>query len=343
MTEGDQPPRHAKIYDLQILRFMAAAAVLISHAADIALVRNTAFWSVPWTAGVDVFFVISGIIMTILTADRFGGSGEARLFLMRRVVRIVPIYWLFTLLMIATALILPGQVQHSEVTPGSVMSSLLLVPWTRPDHSVVPILSQGWTLVYEAFFYLAFALALLHRRGLVLLVGGLGMLAVAHFVIPARLVAPYFWSDPIILEFVAGIGLGRLWLGGLRLGLAARCALAATSVLLFLGSETLGLASLGRLFAYGCPAVVLAAAFLFGDEHRTPNPLRRALIAGGDASYALYLSHTFVINAVVLAIGTSHGGWPTLTIASALAIAVSIVVHRLIERPILRLLHRRSG
>ena len=341
MKEGSQPPRHAKIDNLQILRFLAAAAVLISHAADIAMVRDAAFWRVPWTAGVDVFFVISGAIMTILTVDRFGRAGEARGFLVRRIVRIVPLYWLFTLLMIATVLVLPGQVRHSQATPGSVISSLLFVPWTRPDHSVVPILSQGWTLLYEAFFYLAFALALLHRRGLAMLVGGLVLLAAAHVVIPPRLVAPYFWSNPIILEFVAGIGLGRLWLGGLRLGSAARCALAAASVLLFLASGTLGLAPLGRLFANGIPAAALAAAFLFGDEHRSPNPLRWALIASGNASYALYLSHTFVINAVVLAIGTNSGGWPTLAIASVMAIAMSFVVHGLIERPALRLLHRR--
>ena len=206
---------------------------------------------------------------------------------------------------------------------------------------VVPILSQGWTLNYEAFFYLAFALALLHRRGLAILVGGFILLAAAHFIIPEALVAPYFWTDPIILEFVAGIGLARLWLSGLRLVMAARLALAAASILLFFGSGALGLDSFGRLVANGIPATLLAAAMLLGDGDESPSPLRRVLVAGGDASYALYLSHTFTINLVTLAIAGSIRGGPTMAMAVVAAIAVSLLVYRLVECPILQALHRR--
>lgn len=334
------PPR-AKILNLQILRLIAALGVLVSHAADLTLSRNAWLWSFPWTAGVDIFFVISGTIMTILTAGRFGQPGAARQFLTRRIIRIVPIYWLFTALMIATVILLPGQVRNSQADGASIITSVLFVPWPRGDGQIVPILAQGWTLNYEAFFYLAFALALLHRRGLAVLAAGFVVLAMLHAAIPQSIVALHFWSDPIIIEFVAGIGLARLWLGGVRLSTVAAFMLAAISLLLFAMAEPIGLHQFGRMVANGVPAAMLCAAFLFAAEPAAPDPLRRAFATGGDASYALYLSHTFTINAVVLAIGGRVMGWATMAIAIACAIAVSIVTHRLVERPMLRALHRR--
>lgn len=335
------PPR-AKILNLQILRFIAALGVLFSHAADLTLSRDAALWSFPWTAGVDIFFVISGIIMTILTAGRFGARGAARQFLARRIVRIVPIYWLFTALMIATILLLPGQVRNSQADGASIITSVLFVPWPRGDGQIVPILAQGWTLNYEAFFYVAFALALLHRRGLAMLVAGFAVLAMLHAAIPQSIVAVHFWSDPIILEFVAGIGLAKLWLVGVRLRPAMTALLAASALLLFATAGPIGLDAFGRIVATGIPATMLCAAFLFTVEPAVSGPFRRALAAVGDASYALYLSHTFSINAVVLAIGGRVTGWATMAIAITCAIAVSIVTHRLIERPMLRALHRRA-
>lgn len=341
MEQGEDPQRRAKILNLQILRLIAAIGVLISHAADLTLPATSRLWSFPWTAGVDIFFVISGIIMTILTDGRFGRPGAARQFLTRRIIRIVPIYWLFTALMIATVTLLPGQVRNSQSDGASIVTSLLFVPWTRGDGQIVPILAQGWTLNYEAYFYLAFALALLHRRGLAILGASFVVLAAIHAAIPPSIVAVYFWSDPIILEFVAGIGLAKLWLGGVRLCPATSATLAAFGLLLFSTSEMIGLNHYGRLVANGLPAAMLGGAFLFAVESKSPGPLRRAFAAGGDVSYALYLSHTFAINAVVLAIGSRLNGWTTMAIAIAAAIAASLVTHRLVERPMLSALHRR--
>ena len=337
------PQRRARILNLQILRLIAALGVLISHAADLTLPGESPIWSFPWTAGVDIFFIISGVIMTILTDGRFGRPGAARQFLTRRIIRIVPIYWLFTALMIATVILLPGQVRNSQADGASIVTSLLFVPWARGDGQIVPILAQGWTLYYEAFFYLAFALALLHRRGLALLAAGFAVLAMLHAAIPPSIIALHFWSDPIILEFVAGIALAKLWLGRVRLRPATNATLAAASLLLFATAEPIGLHQYGRIVANGVPAAMLCAAFLFATEPSAPGPLRRAFAAGGDASYALYLSHTFTINAVVLAIGGRVTAWATMTTAIALAIIASLVIHRMIERPMLRALHRRSA
>lgn len=51
--------------NIQLLRLIAAAAVLLSHGADLFLPDDSLIWAVPWTAGVDIFFVISGFVMVI--------------------------------------------------------------------------------------------------------------------------------------------------------------------------------------------------------------------------------------------------------------------------------------
>ena len=338
--DGEALP-HGKILNVQILRFIAAFAVLASHAADLTLARDSLFWSFPWTAGVDIFFVISGMIMTIVSDGHFGRPGAARHFLLRRIIRIVPIYWLMTALMIATLVFLPSQVRNTSADPASVFTSLLFIPWPRADGQIVPILAQGWTLNYEAFFYLAFAFAMLHRRGLALLVAGFAMLAFCNIAIPEHLVALRFWSDPIILEFVAGIGLAKLWLSGIRLRAAAVAVLAVIALALFAATAPLGLTQYDRFIANGVPAALLCAAVLFAPDRRAPGLIHRALVANGDASYALYLSHTFTINAVILLLSGQVPGWAAMGTAAALSIITALVIHRLIERPMVRALRAR--
>lgn len=340
MDQQALPTPRDKLLNLQILRFIAAFGVLASHAAALTLPRGSWFWLFPWTAGVDVFFVISGMIMTIVTAGRFGKAGAARDFLLRRIIRIAPIYWLFTILMIAAVLLFPGQVRYSQADPASIATSLSFFPWPRSDGQIVPILAQGWTLNYEAIFYLAFALALLHRYGLALIAATFALLALVHASIAPALVPLHFWSDPIILEFIAGIGLAKLWLGQVRLRPTTIALLVVASLALFCAAQPLGLGHYGRGIANGVPAALLSAAFLFADEPANPGAIRRAFVAGGDASYALYLSHTFTINAVVLLIGGRLAGWATMGAAVALAVVVSLIVHRRVERPLLATRHR---
>jgi exopolysaccharide production protein ExoZ len=80
------------IFNLQILRGLAALGVVFLH---------TGFplpgdWHTDFF-GVSTFFVISGFIMCFITRDPNGGDAHAGSILIRRAIRIVPLYWLFTL------------------------------------------------------------------------------------------------------------------------------------------------------------------------------------------------------------------------------------------------------
>jgi len=137
----------------QILRFIAAAAVLTKHSIVLFL-PGSALLTIPWSGGVDLFFVISGFIMAWLTRDWFGRPGASGQFLLRRAIRIIPPYWFFTSLMVATLLIAPDAPRHTRFAIGPAIASYAFFPWPRPsDGGVWPLLAQGWTLNYEAFFY----------------------------------------------------------------------------------------------------------------------------------------------------------------------------------------------
>lgn len=112
----------------------------------------------------DIFFVISGFVMTVTAPGLAGKPNKARVFLKRRLVRVVPLYWIFTTLSLARLLggVMRGQ-SLAEQTHGSLwhlIASYLFIPAFDDQHAVFPVVGIGWTLNFEMMFYLLFAAAL---------------------------------------------------------------------------------------------------------------------------------------------------------------------------------------
>ena len=298
--------------------------------------------SFPWEAGVDVFFVISGFIMVYASARLFGTPDGGRLFLARRVARIVPIYWTVTTLYLVVALAAPAALNPEFIGWGRVLASYLFIPVARPDGLVQPLYGLGWTLNYEMFFYAVFATAIVHplRRAVLVVAAALAALA-AIGILFGPLPQPLgFWTDPIILEFVFGMGLGLLYAEGVRLGGAPRAVLAAAAIIALIATTTLDLmaAAAYRPLLYGLPAAMLVAAMAFG--RKSPKGAgARSGEAIGDASYALYLIHPFVIRAgreIVLFSGLAGAlhPWAFILLALSGAVLASVAVYRFFERPL---------
>jgi len=346
------PAFGGRLDGLQVLRFFAAFSVLFGHALHEALsfgfaggqsvLATVDGWN--FGSGVDVFFVLSGFLMFYISAASFGTAEAQPKFLMRRIVRLVPLYWLFTAAMLVATLAFPAQLAHATLSVPHVLASFAFVPWLDSTALPHPLLGLGWTLNYEMFFYLLFSFALLLplRQGLGALVVLFAALVAANPLIGANWVQLKFWSDPIILEFLFGVGLAVLFRRGVVLARGA--AIAAVLA----GAIGLAIAPLWPLagpmlrpLTAGVPAALLVAAAASLSNGR----LSRAgqlLVLGGDASYALYLSHPFSINLVVLVWQKLHLASPWLFALSAIAAAVlvSVTVHLALERPLTRWLHR---
>ena len=339
----------SKLVLVQVLRAAAALSVAMLHAqhdaATLAERAGRAFAPIaafPWEAGVDVFFVVSGFIMVHASAPLFGRQGGGRTFLARRIARIVPIYWAVTTLYLAVALAAPAALNAEFLGWPYVVASYLFIPMIRPDGNVQPLYGLGWTLNYEMFFYALFALAVAWPRkwAVPALAAVLAALVAAGLLFRPLPQPLGFWTDPIILEFVYGMALGLLHAKGVRLGPAARALLGIAAVLVLIAvASRFGVWAIRyRALGYGLPAAMLVAAVAFGPEGREGGRLARVGAAIGDASYALYLIHPFVIRAGRE--GVWRGGlaavvgpWTFVALALAAAVLASVVVHRLFERP----------
>jgi peptidoglycan/LPS O-acetylase OafA/YrhL len=322
------------LHNVQVLRCLAACGVLITHAA-LLIPRDSRFWTVPWAAGVDLFFVISGFIMTWLTREQFGREGAAGRFLVRRAIRIVPAYWFFTSLMVLATIFAASHIRHTTVDPAQLVTSYGFIPWPRADGKLNPILSQGWTLNYEALFYLALAAALLFRRGLAWLVAGFVGLTLLGPLVPEDWFVLHFYADPIILDFVCGIGIALLALRGVRLPLAATILCVASAVGVHLAARHGLFPGSGRFLAAGLPSALIGAGLILAPEPQRIGLVGRALRLGGDASYTLYLSHTFTIN-VVLILWRKAGleaPWANHLTGIVASLIVAILFYRFAERP----------
>jgi exopolysaccharide production protein ExoZ len=71
----------------------------------------------------------------------------------------VPLYWLFTGLMVLALFLFSGEVAHTSFSLEHLLASLFFVPWPNQDGETLPILILGWTLNYEMLFSVLFAVA----------------------------------------------------------------------------------------------------------------------------------------------------------------------------------------
>lgn len=334
---GDARPILANI---QVLRFLAALSVATKHAL-VMIAPNSVLLNIPFSGGVDVFFVISGFIMAWVTRGCFGKPGKARTFLVRRLIRIVPAYWFFTLAIAAVALIAPQVLHVTRWDPALFITSLAFIPWRAPSGAFIPLLSVGWTLNYEMFFYACFAAALLIVRGRLAIVATLAILAAVGFVIGPRDDVVGFYTDSLLLSFVMGIALEEMRHRGWRLRWWAILPCLGAAIAWYMAMQALGFWSY-RFVILGIPATLLAAPFILARDGGA-GLLPRLFVIGGDASYALYLSHSFVIAAVALVSSGKTSAAVAIIVALLGCVAVAILFHRLFERPVTRWLQRRYG
>lgn len=205
------------LYSLQALRAFAAWVVVCHHFMQIFFDFHATgpigqLLTDRGAIGVDIFFVISGLVIYLSTRDK---SIEPRQFLLNRVMRIVPAYWFYTALMAMLLLAFSQWMPHQEFAWHHLFLSLLFIPAENPGgYGLYPTLNVGWTLNFEMFFYLLFGLAFLVRQRHHLLLVSAALLLVSE-VLGRVGVLSHFYNNDIIYEFLLGIGLGVLHRRGL--------------------------------------------------------------------------------------------------------------------------------
>lgn len=318
------------IWSLQVLRFVAALMVVYVHAAQTAVAAVGSGGIVPHRlqgiglAGVDIFFVLSGVIIA-LTAPGM----TWREFAWRRVRRIVPLYLLATI-PYAVLYIVEGRFGWRQA-----LATLLL--WPATDRMTAPALPAAWTLCFEMLFYAAAAFVLFDRRLVI------PILALFVAACTLRSAGPLFQflGNPLIIEFGFGVAIAHLprWRGAIVfLPIGALAMLLAAGLPGTLGDTNDFLAGdngFQRVLAYGLPAALI----VYGTMAIKATPSIWTEL--GDASYTLYLTHTLPITAL-LGIWASGSFHPDLIILVSVAASVLLAwrLYVRIELPLLRLFGR---
>lgn len=333
------------IRNVQYLRAMAAMIVILFHAQFV--FNEMSEIQIEYfdfgAGGVDIFFVISGLIMWLTTCEN--RHGPAR-FIRNRVVRIVPLYWFFTTIKLGLVAVLPV-LTASRLDPMHIAGSYAFLPMVNPASGVrVPLIVAGWTLNLEMFFYGLFALALHlpnHLRAWAICLALAGT-AFAGFFVSANSFAG-FYASPIVLEFGAGVALGaylvphlsRMGIGAPGWGVLALAGFVLLAVLPDPGSN-----SWMRLAVWGVPGFFLVSGALL--QERTSRPIRLpGMLMLGNASYALYLVHPLSVALAGIVwrraqgpIGTTASGLLFILVAFAASLVAGVVAHFTIERPLAR-------
>jgi len=339
-----------QLVSIQYLRAIAALTVLVTHALQWPLGGGHDVLVNTGRLGVEIFFVLSGFIITVI-----GGPGSFAPFdfARNRILRIVPMYWLATFVVIGLALAMPSSFRNTVPTLEGVFKSLAFIPSEMPK---APLLLLGWTLNFEMFFYLVFGSLFFLKAGTrtaVIAVFFLALMAAGSLLQhPSHVQA--FYTSYSLLGFVVGAGIGRLYqlgwlqrLGGRAMaGLTSAGALALTAFyLITLGSESGRYLPLFHLSMSFAAMSIVVAAIRAEAEGRLPQiPLLRFL---GDASYSLYLFHLFAV-AGVWAIAPKLLGpvslltyLPLTLLAVASGLASGVLAYWYLERPVLEWTRRR--
>jgi peptidoglycan/LPS O-acetylase OafA/YrhL len=344
VSELQQGPTAHKTYRLvQVLRAIAAEMVVLFHATTLLHLqdpRDFHAW-VNGVAGVDIFFVISGFVMMISTTPLLRSAHPARTFFARRLERIAPMYWLATSAKVVALLAAPAIAVVGLGHWWHVLASYLFFPTRSPIEAYSTVLAVGWTLVFEMFFYILFAIVLAARLPRVPALAPVLILLAFAWTIPfvACHGTLHFYANTMQLEF----------LFGMLLALSIPFARKIPAPLAIL----LAIAGFLVLFLYHSPATVLWGGILWGlpalavvtaavaVEHPLGSRTPKWLLEIGDASYSIYLVHGFVVPAVCILFARygSHGPYmlPLALIASIIvATLAGDLAYRLIERPIMQ-------
>jgi peptidoglycan/LPS O-acetylase OafA/YrhL len=340
--------------ELDGLRGVAVATVAVYHFGKLVW-RDGEPWLVPGgQSGLDLFFVLSGFLITTLLLsefDRFGRVDVGR-FLWRRVLRLVPALTVMMAGFLAVSFVgeryEPSRLLSST---GWVLGFMTNLAVDRPIEEV----SHTWSLSVEAHFYVIWCLVTLlvtararrpHRALALIAAAGVVAVAVNRAVAYASgdnvygiyLGTPYRLDAPLV-GALAGVALSAGWLDAVPRRLAAWAGGLGLALFGVAAYQTRGLAPWmfngGYTAVAVCAAVVVLAPQLAGGGRVRAALRTQPLVTLGKISYSVYLWHL----PLYVWLDRNAGPWPVAVkavVAGGTTLGVATLSYLYVERPFLR-------
>jgi hypothetical protein len=348
---------------LQALRGIAALLVVFTHARY--YFSGTPFMPTaeaifrPGAMGVDLFFLISGFIMVYTTTDCDGSPLYSLRFLIKRLSRIWPVYVVLAIIGVQAYNLI--DVYANYVLLVKMAKSFLFLPVdpSQPLYYGLPY-GLGWTLNFEVYFYLVFAISMLAGRlRWLVFFGWLTFTLVAVPLLTRDMVTLDVLHDyhyrfaylnqavnPIIWTFAAGAVAGLIYLSPVKMPdtLATRSMLAC-SITTAVWWAYSGLATFHGISQWGGP---LAVAFvILAVATKTIHiPVPHSLLWLGQVSFSLYLAHpiaqallTRTLNALDRKDLTQT--WSHIFATTIFALVLAAISHALLEQRLAEHIRRK--
>lgn len=353
--------KNKNLASLQCLRGVAALMVVFHHSiravninngsltfGDSLIIQNRTLMELG-SAGVDIFFILSGFIMVYISDKYLHQKHPFINFAKHRFIRIWPIYAIVTLILILP--LLPSLAKYilSDVNelPFDLqpirLASLLFIPSFNQYGKLQPILGVGWTLNYEILFYILFSLSLLFKRvNLVFSVTVLMLIIymIGKLLLPSQSVLHAFFGNTIIFEFLLGAWIGLMYKNDLITGKKSALFLVGGFLTLIV-TTYFGLNHDYRFMTTGVgAALIFIGALTIKESIRFP----KSLIVLGDASYSIYLIHTVVIYMFIMRAMRKlspeiTGSWNqevVVILMTIISVFCGILFYYAVERPTLK-------
>ena len=303
---------------IEMLRVIAAFGVMLSH------VGYGYYYAKSFDAaiGIHLFFCISAFLM-MLNSEK----AEPGAMFVRRVIRLIPLYWIMNIATFAASYVVSGFGQ-ANIPIDQLVKSLLFLPYVRDgmkDVDVVrPIVGPAWTMNYDFWFLVLFVISTKisrKMRGLIACVACLAVYIGGRF-LPGDWAVARFMQREIWLYYIAGIGVYALW----RRLRNAEKAPKRTASYLVLCAALLAVLYYTPAERHVWKILILSAAILFltvfvFEKARVP-----AFVPWfGSVSYSFYLTHYYVV--MILSVFFDFTEFTALTVlGTVLVIAASLVV-----------------
>ncbi len=259
------------IGNLQLLRALAATAVVVYHIPATIAGIHTEFY------GVALFFMLSGYLMCTVS------NRSAWQFCLDRFWRIVPSYWIATIILLAMS----GTWRYRPVE--HTLMSLAFLPHESVD-KFFPVLGVGWTLNMEMYFYAIFSLAILCNQKLAPILAGLTIMGI-------KLGLPFVTEDPAYTFYYTHDYVQFFCLGIISWYVSERIKDIRIHILTCIFPIAIAAYALSNIFLEVHPLVAVTFLFMIAvvSANKGTDLKMPWVILLGDASYACYLLHTILI------------------------------------------------
>jgi exopolysaccharide production protein ExoZ len=299
-----------RLESIQVLRAVAAIGVVFTHAitrlsisfpgaGDHAVFTGLGGQLTVGDAGVDLFFVISGFIMLHVHRNDFARPGAPLRFMSRRILRIVPIYWLLTTLALVFLIFAPQlfTTHYQRIYLPWIVGSYLFLPIAPPGWNATPVVGVGWTLNYEMFFYAVFAgaLHLPRRLGLQLIFVCFGVLVALGVLWRPSVPVLSLVTNWLLFDFLMGIAIAWWLLSSGKLSRLPICVLISIGIACLAATIVWPPPEEGplRFLLWGIPAALVV--FGMSSVSIPEGGFGRLMSVLGDASYSIYLFQFFAL------------------------------------------------